>query len=66
MVVCQQAGVRATAVKPVCALHFSLVLSFVQAKERTVSESQAMTKNAQHRFFAALRMTKTTERQMLF
>jgi hypothetical protein len=42
IVVRQQAGVCATADKPVCALHFSLVLSFVQAKERTVGKSQAM------------------------
>ena len=35
MVWCQQAGSRATAIKPVCALHFSLVLSFVHPKERT-------------------------------
>jgi len=35
MVMCQQAGPRATAVKPVCALHFSLVLSLCkQKKER--------------------------------
>jgi hypothetical protein len=43
MVVRQQAGSRATAVKPVCALHFSLVLSFVQAKERTESNKGTMT-----------------------
>jgi hypothetical protein len=38
MVMRQQAGLCATAVKPVCALHFSLVLSFVQAKERTAEK----------------------------
>jgi hypothetical protein len=45
MVVCQQAGMWATAVKPVRALHFSLGLSFVQAKERTESKSRAINTN---------------------
>jgi hypothetical protein len=50
---CQQAGCRFTAVKPVAALHFSLVLSFVQAKERTVSESQAILLKYVDRSFAS-------------